>query len=102
MSSDLSICSSLIKSHFQLPDDELILLEDHFDELEKRLASIINNLLNNDMVRLMNAFYKIDLDERIFKEIITKSAPDQIATELAKEVIKREMKKVETRKKYSS
>ena len=102
MSEDLQICSSLIKSHFQLPENELQLQEQRLDELEHKLASIINNLLSNDMTRLMNAFYKIDLDEQIFKQIITNAAPDEIGLMLSREVIKREMKKVETRKKYSS
>lgn len=100
MSESLASCTSLIIKHFQLPDEELAPFQSSNDELEKALAAIINNLLNQDMTRLMNAFYKIDLDETLFKKIITSEAPDQIGLTLAKEVIKREMQKVKTREKY--
>ncbi|WP_420581988.1 hypothetical protein [Reichenbachiella sp.] len=100
MSTSISSCSALITKHFQLPEEELANFQSSKQELEEALASIINNLLNQDMPRLMNAFYKIDLDEMVFKEIITKAAPDELAIVLAREVVKRELQKVETREKY--
>lgn len=100
MSDSLTSCTDLITKHFQLPDEELASFHTTEKDLEKALASIINNLLNQDMTRLMNAFYKIDLDENKFKEIITTAAPEQISQRLAREVIKREMQKVKTREKY--
>jgi uncharacterized membrane protein YheB (UPF0754 family) len=90
----------LITAHFQLDDAEISNHAQSEDELEQALASIINTLLNQDLSRLMNAFYKIDLDEVIFKEIITRESPDNIGLALAKEVIKRELQKVATREKY--
>jgi len=93
-------CKSLIRGHFELPEDELSVQCNSEEELTKALASIINTLLNQDMQRLLNAFYKIDLDESIFKEILSKLPPDRIALTLAKEVIKREMQKIVFRKKY--
>lgn len=99
MSDSLKSCTALITKHFQLPDEELA-SSSSTEELEQALASIINNLLNQDMSRLLNAFYKIDLDEARFKQILTTAAPDQIGLILAREVIAREMQKVKTREKY--
>ena len=57
-------------------------------------------MLNNDMERLLSIFYRIDISEVTFKAILSQASPDEIPTLLAKEVIKREMQKVETRLKY--
>jgi len=100
MSESLTPCISLITKHFQLSTEELEPYQSSEQELEQALASIINNLLNQDMTRLMNAFYKIDLDETVFKKILSTEAPDQLALSLSREVIKREMQKVITREKY--
>lgn len=100
MSSSVSSCSALITKHFQLPEEELAAHQSSEQSLVEALASIINNLLNQDMTRLLNAFYKIDLDEIKFKNILANTAPDQIAVTLAREVVKREMQKVKTREKY--
>ena len=100
MSDSLTSCAALITKHFQLPEEELAPYQSSEQDLENALASIINNLLNQDMTRLLNAFYKIDLDESMFKKIISSEAPDQIGLTLAREVLKREMQKVITREKY--
>ncbi|WP_422361685.1 hypothetical protein [Reichenbachiella sp.] len=100
MSTSVSSCSALITKHFQLPEEELASFQSSEQALEEALTSIINNLLNQDMTRLLNAFYKIDLDEVKFKKILSTTAPDQIAATLAREVVKREMQKVKTREKY--
>ncbi|UXX80034.1 hypothetical protein N7E81_02805 [Reichenbachiella carrageenanivorans] len=102
MSLPLNTCAALITKHFQLPDEELEHCQSSEKELEQALSAIINNLLNQDLARLMNAFYKIDLNEIVFKRIITSEAPDQIGLALAKEVIKREWQKVKTRERHRS
>ena len=100
MSSSLIVCTELINKHFQLPSEELEPFQTSEEELLKGLSVVINNLMNQDMTRLLNAFYKIDIDEVEFKKIISTEAPDQIALSLAKEVFAREMQKVKTREKY--
>ncbi|MCV9387716.1 hypothetical protein [Reichenbachiella ulvae] len=100
MNQEVGKCVPLICQHFQLPENELALETSDFSELEHKLAIIIGRLLNSDMDRLMAAFYKIDLDEGKFKQIISTAPPADISILLAKEVIKRELLKVETREKY--
>ncbi|MFY0627984.1 MAG: hypothetical protein JXR07_16925 [Reichenbachiella sp.] len=101
MSDQLNNCTSLIRSHFQLGDQELLHSES-FEKLEKSLTSIISYMLDKDFNRLLNAFYKIDLDEQKFKEILANTSTEILANSLAKEVITRELQKVETRLKYKS
>lgn len=100
MSDQLTSCTNLINRHFQLPETELGTDISSLPELEQALAALINNLLDQDMPRLLNAFYRIDLDEKIFKKIIASESPNQIGIALAREVIKRELEKVKTREKY--
>lgn len=102
MSESLSSCTLLINKHFQLDEEELAGCNASIEALEQSLAVIINNLINQDLSRLLNAFYKIDMDETVFKRILSSEAPDQISLTLAKEVIKRELQKVATREKYKS
>jgi hypothetical protein len=93
-------CLTLICQHFQLHESEWAPEISDMSGLEQKLAKVIGHLLNTDMDQLMAAFYKIDLDERVFKEIITKADPKEINILLARQVIKRELLKVKTREKY--
>lgn len=89
----------LMRTHFSLEEG---FLEEctTFEQLEQRLTRLINQLLDKDMTRLLNAFYRIDISEDKFKKILTTESPSNIAKTLAQEVISRELKKVMTRQKY--
>lgn len=100
MSDQLSSCKALIISHFQLPESELQKDYSSYEELETALAKLIDNLLSQDMPRLLNALYRIDLSEEKFKGIIASENPEEIGLSLAREIIKREIEKVKTREKY--
>jgi hypothetical protein len=70
------------------------------DQIKKKLTSILQYLLDKDLNKLLNIFYRIDLDERKVKLILSASNPDQIAGDLAELVIQRELQKATTRLKY--
>lgn len=91
----------MIRTHFQLADQELNQVQ-NLEGLERELTHIISYLLDKDFNRLLNAFYKIDISEQKFKEILASVSSDKLANKLAKEVIQREMQKVETRQRYKS
>lgn len=97
-SSSLLSCSELINRHFQGLGENYTSEK----ELEEALTSIIHHLLDQDIARLMNIFYKIDLDENIFKSVIASENAEKMSQTLAKEVIKRELQKVKTREQYRS
>jgi len=102
MSKEIIVAVSLIQNHFSIDESELNLQDFSNAELEIKLSKIISSLLNQDMERLLHAFYRIDLNEKLFKKILTEEAPDKISLKLAQEVIKRELEKVKTREKYRS
>ena len=91
----------LIGNHFSIDAEELVLAEDTFGLLEKRLTSIVSYLLDKDMNRLLNSLYRIDVDEFLFRKILTEEAPEDLSKRIAQEIIKRELQKVELRAKYS-
>ncbi|MGL1886688.1 MAG: hypothetical protein OCD76_09250 [Reichenbachiella sp.] len=99
MKEDINDCIPLITHHFELKEGD-ISTDITLFQLEQKLTQVIRYLLDKDMSRLMSAFYKIDLSEDLFKRIITTAPTDEISSLLAKEVIKRELKKVATRRKY--
>ena len=94
-------CIGLVCSHFSLPVEEFS-SSHSFEELETALTKIINNLLDQDMNRLINACYKIDLGEQVFNDIISREEPSAIASTLAKTIIARELLKVKTRAAYKN
>tara|TARA_R110000868_G_scaffold204524_1_gene452617 strand:+ start:631 stop:948 length:318 start_codon:yes stop_codon:yes gene_type:complete len=99
---EVSLSIQLISNHFSIPDSELALEESTFETLEKKLASIVSYLLDKDMNRLLNSLYRIDLDESVFKKILTEEPPENLSRRIAGEIIKRELQKVKTREKYKS
>ena len=69
-------------------------------QFRAKLESLINYLLDKDFERLLMAMYRLDIDEVKFAEVLEgKSGPD-IAASITDLVIERELKKIETRKKY--
>lgn len=92
----------LIRKDLQL-DEENFSVEENatLDDLKRELIKIVRYLLDNDFNRLLNALYRIDVSEQKVNNIIEKTPPDEIANTLAEAILKREMKKVEYRIKYS-
>jgi hypothetical protein len=70
--------------------------EDYFEQLKLRLKY----LLDHDMAGLLQALYRMDVDEEAVREILSVTQPDNMAAELALLVWERARKKLETRKKY--
>lgn len=72
----------------------------NFDELKRILVLHIQQLLNTDLNKLLNIFYRIDLNEKKVKEILVLSKPGDVASDLAELIIERELIKVKTRLAY--
>lgn len=96
----ITASAELIKSHFVLENIPELDGIDSFEDFEVRMSTIIEYYLNNDMNGLLNAFYRMDISEGKFKEILIQNDPENIALDLARLVISREMEKVITREKY--
>ena len=69
----------------------------NLDKLQEWLAREISILLDRDFQHLLNVLYRIDVSEEKVKQAFAAKYP---AFEIAGLIIERELKKVETRKKY--
>lgn len=98
---DVQLTQSLINKDFAF-DEELPESASTLEELKKQLIPLINQLLDRDMGRLMNALYRIDVNESKVKQVLVSEQPGEIAPKLADLIIDRQLQKVITRKKYRS
>lgn len=71
-----------------------------FHRLLEWLTKEVQYLLNHDFPFLLNALYRVDLPEAEVSRLLEQGDPDQIASNLAEAILKREIKKAETRIKY--
>ena len=95
LGSDIQIAQKLIIKDLDIDDQGLT-----FSTLEKLkawLAAEIRILIDHDFQKLLNMLYRIDVNEQKTKIAFTSDDP---ANSLAVLIIERELKKVETRKKY--
>ena len=75
--------------------------ENPMEMLRKALVPKILNLLLDDFEGLISAMYRLDIPEHLFHETMALSEPQKIAEALSHVVLKREIIRIETRKKYS-
>ena len=68
--------------------------------VRQKIAERIEYLLEHDPEHLMFHFYRLDLNEKKVKEILSGGAPDKMFTELAEEMIYRAFDKYLTRMTY--
>ncbi len=101
MDGDVIKLSELIVRDFNLETDKELIDIVHLDELQEKLEKIVAYLLDNDFERLLNAMYRLDIDEEKFKMAITGLNGNSISKEIAELIIKREIRKLKTRIKYS-
>lgn len=69
-------------------------------EIKARVQSVVRELLDKNMEKLMSILYIIDVPQTRTDEIMNRSSKDDIAVLLADEIIARQLKKIETRTKY--
>jgi hypothetical protein len=99
--------SQVKKEVVQLISQDFYLESDHFqpvptdpEEIRNKLKGVIDHLLENDFERLLNAMYRLDIDESKFKQVLSGVYGNDVSGKLAEIVIERELRKVETRKRY--
>lgn len=91
---------SLIVHDLHLEKEEEMLQCQNMELLKRNLIEVINMLLLKDYHRLVNAMYRLDIDEKLFRETISGLHSPNVASRLADLVIDREFEKVKSRKKY--
>ena len=91
----------LLHKHLQVEEGEPLSREaDGMEELQKLLTAQIAWMLDHQFERLLQAMYRIDVNEQDFRAVLTGIAP--VAEALTALVLKRELEKVQLREKYKS
>lgn len=77
-----------------------------FDEAYERFRSLlelkIQELIDHDFQQLLWRLYRADVDENILRGRLDKASPDKACSIIAEMIIEREVKKLKTRKNFSS
>lgn len=79
------------------PDKNLV---NSLDELKKFLTEKISELLDQDYDKLLNALYRIDINEKKLHDLFSGKNREYIPTALADLILERQMQKVIWRRKY--
>jgi hypothetical protein len=98
MSDDLKETAILIQKDFDIAEQALAA---SYEDLERLLHVRIVELLNRDFEKLLQICYRIDLGEQKLKQILYQSEAEFMSIELTRALIKRQMLKVELRRKYA-
>lgn len=72
------------------------------NQLEQKLSEFIEHLINTDFERLVQILYKTDVNESELKKMLQTESGENAAAIIAKLIIKRELEKIESRKKFSN
>uniref|UniRef100_UPI0040484466 hypothetical protein n=1 Tax=Algoriphagus sp. TaxID=1872435 RepID=UPI0040484466 len=97
--------NSLTEETYALVNQELSLPapEEGFDEAKavSLLTRAVRQLLDQNLERLLQICYRIDLLENLLKKILAESPPELLASDLAQALWDRQKQKIVLRKRYS-
>lgn len=97
------ILNELITKDLQLDEAEALASpSENIDlgSLHEKLSLLVAYLMENDMHRLLNAMYRLDVSEMKFHEAMQSESREDAAYRIAGLIIEREMQKVKTRLHY--
>jgi hypothetical protein len=100
---EYSALNKLIAKDLQLDDDEALASpSENIDlgSLHEKLSLLVAYLMENDMHRLLNAMYRLDVSEIKFHEAMQSESREDAAHRIAGLIIEREKQKVKTRLHY--
>ena len=98
MPHEITISSQLVSQYFglEIPQDDLT-----YTILLDKLTKQIKFMLDEDFQGLLNAMYRIDIEEGKFSLAVETGNPDDVALTIAELILKRIVQKAQTRLKYS-
>lgn len=70
--------------------------------LKKLLSKRIGEMIDHEFPNFVNALYRMDIDEAKVKQALAKQPFSEALDEVAEMIIQRQIKKIITRKQYSS
>ena len=71
-----------------------------FPDMEKALATYVNDLILHDFNRLIQLLYRIDVSEPKLKLLLKENPAQDAGLLIARMIIERQLKKIETRKQF--
>jgi len=98
MEKELQISTQLVCRYFGVEIGEG---KPSYDRILEQLTKQVSQLLNHDFQALLNALYRIDVDERLFGQALELSAPEDVSIRIAQLILDRIILKAKTRIKYS-
>jgi len=93
---DVKILTKIIGNDFEMDEGWSA------DTIREKMVHAFAWLLDHDISKMMNILYRADVDEDRLKSLLVSRSQLPSAEVIADEYIKRQMQKVETRKKYST
>ena len=90
----------LLQVDLRIPDNQNSLVSVSLNQLREEIKRIVADMINSDFERLLNAMYRLDINEVKFREVISGLHGNDVSGILADMIIDRELKKIETRQKY--
>ena len=98
MNTEHRIISDLIFKYLEL--EKIADFGDSYDKILDRLQPQIQYLLDNNFQLLLNALYRIDVDEVKFREVLELGDPEMISRNVSILILDRVILKAQTRLKY--
>ena len=98
MSKEIDVSSRLVNQYFGL---ELPSVDVTYQLLLEKLTRQIKFMLDEDFQGLLNAMYRIDVEESKFSIALETGNPDDVAENVAILILDRIVRKAKTRLKYS-
>ena len=83
----------VFESEHQLPSQE--------DDLLRQVARMVLYLLRHNLSQLLNILYRIDVEERKLKQAMLAASEEEVAENIARLVVERELLKAQIRFRYS-
>ena len=100
---DIKASLALFQKDFQLDQSYLSLDSQEtftYEQAYLKIMRVVGDLLERDFNTLLNVLYRIDVSEEQLKKALAASN-DNPAAVITDMILKRELQKVETRRKYS-
>jgi hypothetical protein len=92
--------TELIVQDLKMEEDEGLINIGDLEELKEKLEKIVAYLLDNDFERLINAMYRLDINEEKFKMAVSGLHKKDTSREIVELIVSREIQKLRTRIKY--
>lgn len=96
--SNIQAVAYLVIKDFKLSENREEFLSIGLEEFREKLQKMIAYLLDNKFDRLLNAMYRLDINEQKFRLALSGHDNQNIAREITDLIIERESQKVITRK----